>query len=449
MTGRKGGKYRKREVKMKNKTLRYIIFLIGLFINSLGVSLITKASLGTSPISSIPYVLSLNFPFTLGNFTIFFSVLLIVLQLFILRKNFKLEHLLQIPISILFGYFIDFTMIMLAFVQPQNYIIKVIDLLIGCVILGFGVYMEVLADVAMLPGESFVRAVVETWKTDFGITKIFFDVSMSVIAVVLSFVLAGRLDGVREGTIIAALLVGFIARVFGRKLAFVKAKLFPADGSDTASNVAQTAGAGAVAARAKRPDVIVIGRQYGCGGSEFGRALAEYFDYDFYDKEIIQMTAGTTGYVPEFIKKQEETMTNSLLYDLVNQMYIYSAEHETSKDRIFTAESKVIGELAAKGKCVIVGRCADYILRDAKNCLRIFLQAPFDERVRRVMERENLSQEEAREKIRKEDHYRTENYRYYTGQMWGVAANYDLCYHTGYGVELLEDTIEDMMRIER
>ena len=443
---------------MKDKTLRYIIFLIGLFINSLGVSLITKASLGTSPISSIPYVLSLNFPFTLGNFTIFFSVLLIVLQLFILRKNFKLEHLLQIPISILFGYFIDFTMIMLAFVQPQNYIIKVIDLLIGCVILGFGVYMEVLADVAMLPGESFVRAVVETWKTDFGITKIFFDVSMSVIAVVLSFVLAGRLDGVREGTIIAALLVGFIARVFGRKLAFVKAKLFPAaavvagagmgavntqtaDGSDTDSN--------AVAVRAKRPDVIVIGRQYGCGGSEFGRALAEYFDYDFYDKEIIQMTAGTTGYVPEFIKKQEETMTNSLLYDLVNQMYIYSAEHETSKDRIFTAESKVIGELAARGKCVIVGRCADYILRDAKNCLRIFLQAPLDERVRRVMERENLSQEEAREKIRKEDHYRTENYRYYTGQMWGAAANYDLCYHTGYGVELLEDTIEDMMRIER
>lgn len=282
---------------MKDKTLRYIIFLIGLFINSLGVSLITKASLGTSPISSIPYVLSLNFPFTLGNFTIFFSVLLIVLQLFILRKNFKLEHLLQIPISILFGYFIDFTMIMLAFVQPQNYIIKVIDLLIGCLILGFGVYMEVLADVAMLPGESFVRAVVETWNTDFGITKIFFDVSMSVIAVVLSFVLAGRLDGVREGTIIAALLVGFIARVFGRKLAFVKAKLFPVD---------------AAAAHTEHPDVIVIGRQYGCGGSEFGRALAEYFDYDFYDKEIIQMTAGTTGYVPEFIKKQEETIEDMM-----------------------------------------------------------------------------------------------------------------------------------------
>lgn len=102
-----------------DKLKRYIIFLIGLFINSLGVSLITKAALGTSPISSIPYVLSLIFPFTLGQFTIYFSVLSVVLQLLILRRKFKVEHLLQIPISIAFGYFIDLTMEMLSFVNPQ------------------------------------------------------------------------------------------------------------------------------------------------------------------------------------------------------------------------------------------------------------------------------------------------------------------------------------------
>ena len=157
---------------------RYIIFLIGLFVNSLGVALITKANLGTSPISSIPYVLSLNYPFTLGNFTIFFSILLIVLQLILLGKNFKVEHLLQIPVSLIFGYFIDACMILLGFVNPHSYPVKVIDLLIGCLILGVGVYMEVLADVVMLPGESFVRAVVFRWKTEFGITKICFDVSM-------------------------------------------------------------------------------------------------------------------------------------------------------------------------------------------------------------------------------------------------------------------------------
>ena len=201
------------------KLKRYAVFLIGLFINSLGVSLITKADLGTSPISSIPYVLSLNFPLTLGQFTIAFSLLLILIQLAILRRNFKAEHLLQIPVSILFGYFIDLTMELLFFIHPQTYIASVIYLLIGCIILGFGVYTEVLANVAMLPGESFVRAVSSTWKTEFGSTKVAFDVSLAVIAAILSILFAHRLDGIREGTIIAALLVGFIARLFGRKLA--------------------------------------------------------------------------------------------------------------------------------------------------------------------------------------------------------------------------------------
>ena len=118
------------------KAKRYLIFLIGLFINSMGVSLITKASLGTSPILSIPYVLSLNFPMTLGEFTILFSILLIAVQLLILKKNFRPEHRLQIPISVAFGYFIDLTMVMFGFIQPAGYGENLIYLLVGCVVLG-------------------------------------------------------------------------------------------------------------------------------------------------------------------------------------------------------------------------------------------------------------------------------------------------------------------------
>lgn len=154
------------------KLKRYLVFLLGLFISSFGVSFITRSNLGTSPISSVPYVLSLNFSWSLGEFTIAFSALLILLQILILRKNFRLEHLLQIPISIAFGYFIDLTMILLSSLNPSSYLIKLVCLIFGCVILGFGVYLEVLADVAMLPGESFVRAVTSTWNTDFGMTKL-------------------------------------------------------------------------------------------------------------------------------------------------------------------------------------------------------------------------------------------------------------------------------------
>lgn len=357
-----------------NKLKRYVIFLIGLFVNSLGVSLITKASLGTSPISSIPYVLSLSFPFTLGNFTIFFSIFLILLQLLILRKNFKLEHVLQIPVSIIFGYFIDLTMLLFAWVNPQVYIMKIIYLLIGCLILGFGVYMEVLADVVMLPGESFVRAIVLTWKTNFGTTKICFDVSMSVIAAILSFVFTGRLNGVREGTIIAALLVGFIARVAGKKLAFVKPMLFPEEYAGENAESTDKVQADSKSVHAAQRNVILIGRQFGSGGHDIGKALAE------------------------------------------------------------------------KGNCVIVGRCSDYVLRDNRNCLRVFFSAPMENRMKRVMERRHLSEKDARQKIQKEDKWRADNYRYYTGRIWGAAGNFDLTVNTALGEDYIEMCIREAMK---
>lgn len=208
----------------KEKTKRYLIFLIGLFINSLGVSFITKANLGTSPITSVPYTLSLGYPFTLGEFTFVFNILLVLAQIALLRKNFKKEYLLQIPVVLLFSAFIDLTMSMLYFLNPQVYILKVISLIIGCVILGFGVYTEVIADVVMLPGEAFVSAVSKTFKTDFGKTKVVFDSTMTLMSVVIGLVLFNEIAGVREGTIIAAVLVGMIARWFKRNLGFVEDK---------------------------------------------------------------------------------------------------------------------------------------------------------------------------------------------------------------------------------
>ena len=193
---------------------RYIFLLVGLFVNGLGVSFITKAGLGTSPITSIPYTLSLGFTPTVGMFTLVFNIFLIILQVILLRRNFQLQNLLQLPIIALFSFFIDLTMSLLGFMQPKTYAMKVVSLIVGCLILGFGVFMEMAANVAMLPGEATVRAVSDVFSTDFGKTKIAFDSSMTVIAAILSFIMFKHLDGVREGTIVAAILVGFIARLF-------------------------------------------------------------------------------------------------------------------------------------------------------------------------------------------------------------------------------------------
>ena len=197
---------------------RYLFFIVGLFVNSLGISLITKANLGTSPISSIPYTLSIGFPLSLGMFTLFFSLLLIVIQLVILRSRFPRHFWLQIPVSLGFSLFIDLCMDLLWFLAPQSYPIKAVFLLLGCLVLGFGVFMEMAANVVMLPGECTIKAISSTWNKDFGKTKVAVDVTMALTAAVLGLVLYGTLTGVREGTLVSALLVGMIARWFNQHI---------------------------------------------------------------------------------------------------------------------------------------------------------------------------------------------------------------------------------------
>ena len=206
---------------------RYLVFLIGLFVNSFGIAFITKAGLGTSPISSVPYTLSLAFSLTMGEFMIIINLVLVVFQVILLGKAFKAEGLLQIPVSFLHGYFVDFSMILLGWLNPTGYILEFLSLLVGCLILGIGVYMEFLADVAMLPGESFVRAITLRFHTEAGSTKVGVDVSMVICAVVISLAAVHKIQGVREGTVIAALLVGTVARFFMKHLAFLPGILFP------------------------------------------------------------------------------------------------------------------------------------------------------------------------------------------------------------------------------
>ncbi len=187
---------------------RYVFFVVGLFVNSLG----------TSPISSIPYTLSIGFAPTLGMFTLYFSLLLIVIQLAILRRKFPREFWLQIPVSLGFSWFIDLAMVLLEGLHPQSYPAKAVFLLLGCLVLGFGVFMEMAANVVMLPGECTVKAISTTWHTDFGKTKVAVDVTMAATAAVLGLVLYHQLTGVREGTFVSALLVGAIARTIHRRI---------------------------------------------------------------------------------------------------------------------------------------------------------------------------------------------------------------------------------------
>lgn len=202
-------------------TARYLLFIVGLFVNAFGISLIIKANLGSSPISSLPYTLSLTLPITLGQLMLLLNAALIVGQIGLLKKEFKKEQFLQIPVAILFSFFIDCSMALLAGFDPTGYGSQIAALISGCAILGLGVSMEVIADVVMLSGEAFVKAITLRTGKEFGITKIGFDTTLALLACAVSLLLVGTIEGVREGTIIAALIVGLFARFFNRRLAFI------------------------------------------------------------------------------------------------------------------------------------------------------------------------------------------------------------------------------------
>ena len=203
---------------MNNKVCRYLMFLVGLLFNAFGVAFITKADLGTTPIAALPYTLSLLMPkLTLGNFTILISMLLIASQILILRNKGSLfDIILQIPISFLFGYVIDFSMWILLNFTPQIYIIKFISLLIGSIIISFGAYFEVVGDVTMLPADGLSRAISIITNIEFGTIKIIADSSQAIIALILGIIFLHELAGVREGTIIGALLIGNMVKYIGR-----------------------------------------------------------------------------------------------------------------------------------------------------------------------------------------------------------------------------------------
>lgn len=145
---------------------------------------------------------------------------------------------------------------------------------------------------------------------------------------------------------------------------------------------------------------------------------------------------------------KQRGMTNSLLYDLVNQMYLNTdRQDEAPKDKIFEAECQVVRNLAKKGNCVIVGRCADYVLRNSGNCLKVFFSAPLVSRIRRVAQRQNISEGEAKATVQKNEKLRADNYRYYTRRMWGAAGNFDLSLNTDFGEEFIENCIRSAMKL--
>lgn len=178
----------------------------------------------------------------------------------------------------------------------------------------------------------------------------------------------------------------------------------------------------------KENTIITISRQYGSGGAEIGEKLAKELNVPFYDRNIITMAAEKSGFSEDLFDKLDKRATNSFLYSLT-MFGSTGVNGMTLTDQLFLTQCSIIKELAAKGSCVIVGRCADHVLREEKNLFNFFLNGKLEERIQRAAQ-EYCIKDRAEEVVAKFDKQRATYYNYYTGKRWGNAENYDLCVNT-------------------
>ncbi len=202
--------------KYKDITKRYILFLIGLFIASMGVAFSTKAGLGTSPVASVPYSVSLvSSIFSFGGWLNLLSVIQIVIQIMVLKgKCNYVEIFIQTVLAFIYGYLTNFSCYLIRNLSADTYIIQFVYMLAGCFMLAFGIWIQLKGNVAMLPGEAMNRAISKVSGRRYENIKIFFDVLYIALSAVICLVFIGKLEGVREGSIIAAILVGNIIKLY-------------------------------------------------------------------------------------------------------------------------------------------------------------------------------------------------------------------------------------------
>jgi len=181
--------------------------------------------------------------------------------------------------------------------------------------------------------------------------------------------------------------------------------------------------------------IITISREFGSGGREIGKLLAKDLDIPFYDKELLEMASKDSGICEELFVKNDESYTNSFLFSLVMGSYPVSADGRINPDlplnhKIFLAQFDTIRKLGDKGPCVIVGRCADYVLRDNPRVINFFLTGDLADKKARILDRYDIEKDKVEDFIKKTDKRRASYYNYYTDQKWGAAPNFDLCINT-------------------
>ena len=434
---------------------RLLIYVLGLYLMAVGVVFSSRSALGVSPVSSLGNVLfqigsSAGAPsyVNLGNCTTAVFCLYLLAEFLVLRRDFKLSMLLQIAASLLFGQLVNLASAMLFFLPaPGSYPVQLLYLLVSVPLVAAGVMLYLSPNILAMPGEGLCLAVSQKTGISMGTAKTVFDCSVVALSVAASLLYFRALVGVREGTVICALLVGFVFKLLQKP--FQKPLLRFVERESKVERALEAASQGYLTDSAGNPKIIItIGREFGSGGMEIGRRLAERLGVTFYDGQIDELAARQSGLPLERVREMSRHRERATFSGLRDAAYAMSNEALSPEDLLYVAQASVIRQIAAGDEsCVILGRCADYVLYEDPNCFRIFVHARPDVRIKRAMALFGLGEEEARRQVENTDRARGQYYKRYTGREYG-AQKY---YHLGLDSGLLgtEESVESILGILR
>lgn len=422
-----------------------LLLLAALYVMTFGVSLFIRSNLGSSAISVTPLVWSsaglsgisvgsFHVPaMTVGGYTIIMNFIFVFLQILILRRRYQPIQLFQLVIGTLFSVFLDANM---ALTEPlaagpgaAGVAWGLFLVAVAGVVMGIGVACEVRCRSVMMPGEGIQVAIAQVTGKEFSKVKIVVDTTLVCLGLTSCVVFYGawRWDIVGLGTLISMVYIGIMVRVFSPHLGwFDRLLAFP---QEAVPDVAEEA-----AATGACPLVITISRQYGSGGSEVGRDVADRLGVAFYDNAILEEAAREMHIEPKEIAEREQNISTPRLVEmLIMGNDIPEGVVLSTDDKLFISQSKIIREAAKQKPCVVIGRCADFILKGRPNVLKVFIQSDKKFAAHRIenSKERHLDEQAALVKIEEVNTARANHYFHYTNNRWGDAANYDIVINTG------------------
>ncbi len=427
---------------------RLLVYFTGLFIMAIGVVFSVRSALGVSPVTCLANVMCQITAADLGLCTTLSYCFYILVEALLLRRDFQPKMLLQILASTFFGVLVSLATRLFSFLPaPTNYAAQLGYLLASIPMVAFGVMLYLAPNILPTPGEGLSLAVSKKTGKPVASCKIITDCCMVVLSAAVSLIYFHRFVGVREGTVISALLVGFVMK---RMMRICNGFLLRFVERDTKLERAIAAAGDYDIDRSGKPKLLIsVSREFGSGGYEIAQKLAERLGITFYDRQLETVEAEESGVPLAFIREHENRMRHNLVYDFITAGYAMFNEDLPPMERLFAAQTRILRRIAAGDEsCVIMGRCSDYILYDDPNSFRVFIHAPTWKRTAKIAADNGISEEQAKADMERTDTGRARHYEYFTGREWGNTKYYNLAVDSSvYGADGSVELIENAVRI--